>query len=169
MRALVCALAALALLAGCTHGNGPDSPPPLPSARVSIAVTQQPRGVAPPSNVVTFPTPPAPDDATRAAYLAALDLADTDIVHGKPDTAVNRGIDQCGTFQQFPDDYDRQIGIAHERFTSPDHPFGFNIGTTKYILQMVHKYLCPDYPLPAELVITPVTPSPEDTGDRPVH
>lgn len=174
MRALACALTALVLLAGCdNHGDHPS--PPLPTGTLSALPTQNTPSAsftvptAPPSDVVTFATPPAPDAANRVGYLSALDDVDTDIVHGKPDQAVQRGIDTCGTFQQFPGDLDRLIGLAHERFTSPDHPFGFNIGTTKYILQTVHTWLCPDYPVPAELTPTPVTPEPDDTGDRPEH
>lgn len=160
MRALASALAALALLAGCGH----HQPQPAPHTTTSsldtpaaVTTSRYPIPTAPPTNVVTFPTPAEPDPGTRAAYLADLDLADPDIVHGQPDQAVARGIAQCATFLQFPDDPDRQIGIAHERFTSPGHPNGFPLGDTKYILQTVHKHLCPDYP------------APEDTGDRPEH
>lgn len=166
---LACALTALVLLAGCSGHRHDPTPPPLPTDSVSAPPTQDTASpittppTAPPSDVIAFPTPQPPDADTRAAYLADLDLADSDIVHGDPDLAVARGIAQCATFHQFPDDLDHQIGIAHERFTSPNHPLGFPIGDTKYIVQTVHKHLCPDYPYPSE------TPIPDDTGDRPAH
>lgn len=162
------ALTALVLLAGC--GGHHRLPQPPPTATPSIerpgetpSPTDTAVPTAPPSEVITFPTPWPPDADTRAAYLADLDLVDPDIVHGEPDLAVARGIAQCGTFHQFPDDLDHQIGIAHERFTSPNHPLGFPLGDTKYIVEMVHKHLCPDYPYPSE------PPAPQDTGDRPAH
>ncbi len=159
MRALS-ALTALTLLAGCTAPQQPTTATTETAQPTPSTVFDPPTG--PPSNVVTFPTPPTPDAGTRAAYLADLNLIDPDIVHDDPDQAVQRGVDQCATLQQFPGDLDRQIGIAHERFTSPNHPRGFPLGDTKYIVQTVHKYLCPDYPYPS----VPAGPSPAETGDR---
>ncbi|MEU9972333.1 hypothetical protein [Streptomyces sp. NPDC051014] len=88
--------------------------------------------------------PPTPTRATRAAYLADLAGINPDIVHGKPDTVVDRGLNQCSAYKS-TSDHDQLLKLTNLRFTSPDHPDGFGITTANRILDVVHKRLCPDY------------------------
>lgn len=88
--------------------------------------------------------PPEPDTATRTAYIADLNAIDPDIVHGKDDTAVSRGLNQCSTIKETKD-RKRLIETTNYRFTSPDHPDGHGTATAEKILDIVHKRLCPDF------------------------
>ncbi len=78
-----------------------------------------------------------------AALVADLDAIDPDIVHGKPDKAVNRGRNQCSSVRQFPDDQAKLVDLTNKRFTSPDHPDGFGSDKAAQILAAVRKNLCP--------------------------
>lgn len=89
--------------------------------------------------------PPKPDAATRQSYIAALTAIDPDIVHGKEDTAVSRGRDQCSSIKQWPNDQAKLVDLTQKRFTSPDHPDGFGPAESTRILAAVHEFLCPTY------------------------
>ncbi|MEU3945445.1 hypothetical protein [Streptomyces sp. NPDC029526] len=93
--------------------------------------------------------PPEPDLTTRQAYLADLDAIDTDIVHGKGDKAVSRGLNQCSSFKMTKDGKKlsraKLVEHANYRFTSPNHPNGHGTEIAEQILDVVHKHLCPDF------------------------
>ncbi len=93
--------------------------------------------------------PPEPDRRTWAAYIAGLVAIDPDIVHGKEEKAVDRGRNQCRSIAEHRQDADRSklVELARQRFTSPGHPDGFGSAAAK-ILVVVHRYLCPSYPMP---------------------
>ncbi|MGW0942917.1 hypothetical protein ACWD4O_10245 [Streptomyces sp. NPDC002623] len=89
--------------------------------------------------------PPTPQPAEWAAYIKALDAIDADIVHGKEDKAISRGIDSCSGIKRYPDDKALQVKTTGSRFTSPDHPEGRDTATATKILNVAHKYICPDF------------------------
>lgn len=89
--------------------------------------------------------PPTPDAADWAAYIKALDAIDPDIVHGKEDKAVSRGINTCSGFKRYPGDRTKQVNFTKLRFTSPTHPEGRDTATAEKILDAAHKHICPDY------------------------
>ncbi|MDX3629033.1 hypothetical protein PV728_01650 [Streptomyces europaeiscabiei] len=89
--------------------------------------------------------PPTPNAADWAAYIKALDAIDPDIVHGKEDKAVSRGINTCSGFKRYPDDRTKQVNFTKQRFTSPTHPEGRDTATAEKILDTAHKHICPDY------------------------
>ncbi|MGA3562695.1 hypothetical protein [Melissospora conviva] len=89
-----------------------------------------------------------PDAATTAAYVADLDAIDTDIVHGKADKAVSRGRSQCSSIYEFPKDRAKLVDYVEKRFISPDAPGGHGKAKSEKILNVVHKHLCPEFPLP---------------------
>lgn len=89
--------------------------------------------------------PPTPNPADWAAYIKALDAIDPDIVHGKEDKAVSRGINTCSGFKRYPDDRTKQVNFTKQRFTSPTHPEGRDTATAEKILDAAHKHICPDY------------------------
>ncbi|MEU4266184.1 hypothetical protein ACYCCF_29975 [Streptomyces argenteolus] len=87
--------------------------------------------------------PAEPNPAQRQVYLESLNAIDTDIVHGKDDKAVSRGINQCGTVKNSPDDHIKPIKTTNSRFTSPNHPDGHGTITAERILQVVRQSICP--------------------------
>ncbi|MEU5170693.1 hypothetical protein [Streptomyces mutomycini] len=89
--------------------------------------------------------PAEPNPAQRQVYLESLNAIDTDIVHGKDDKAVSRGINQCGTVKTSPDDHIKLIKTTNSRFTSPNHPDGHGTITAERILQVVRESICPDF------------------------
>jgi hypothetical protein len=89
--------------------------------------------------------PPKPDANTEAAYIDALMAIDPDIVHGKPDAAVNRGRNQCSSVHQSPNDRAKLVQLATKRFSSPDHPDGFGSAVAAQILDVARKYPCPSF------------------------
>lgn len=89
--------------------------------------------------------PPKPDAATQARYIAALTAIDPDIVHGKPDKAVSRGRNHCGSIRRLKNRPDELTELAILRFTSPSHPEGFGAAKARQITEVVHKHLCPDF------------------------
>lgn len=89
--------------------------------------------------------PPRPDAATTNAYIYALEQIDPDIVHGKPDKAVDRGRSQCSSIRQHPNDGPKLIELTQVRFTSPDHPGGFDPEVAAQILSIVRQHICPTY------------------------
>jgi hypothetical protein len=88
--------------------------------------------------------PPEPKPAARAAYIADLDAIHKDIVHGKPDKAIDRGRNQCSSIKQ-GQDRAKLIETTNFRFSSPDHPNGHGTDIAEQILDVVHKRLCPDF------------------------
>lgn len=88
--------------------------------------------------------PPSPGVTTREAYLADLDAIDPDIVHGKDDKAVSRGLSQCSSFKATKSRA-KLIEYANFRFTSPNHPHGHGTAIAEKIVDVVHKHLCPDF------------------------
>lgn len=93
------------------------------------------------------PTRSTTPDPT-AAYIRDLDAIDLDIVHGEPDKAIDRGRNQCSSYDSTYDGKAptkaKLIELTNQRFTSPDHPEGFGRPTAERILNVVHKHLCPD-------------------------
>jgi len=146
---LAAAAASLLLLSGLTACDG-DEPAPTPTWTVGYSPSPTPTpvettpSVDPSAQESQIGLPPPPDQATRASYLADLNRIDPDIIHGRPDTAVNRGRDQCAAVKATPTNQAVLIKLTNERFTSPTHPNGF--GTTKAleILLVVRRHLCPD-------------------------
>lgn len=89
--------------------------------------------------------PPTPAAADWAAYIKGLDAINPDIVHGKEDKAISRGIDSCSSIKNFPKDKAKQIELTGHRYTSPTHPEGRDAATAKKILALAHKHICPDF------------------------
>ncbi|MFF7500567.1 hypothetical protein ACFZBM_14115 [Streptomyces lavendulae] len=115
----------------------------MPSAPAASEATSSPSaGAAAPKGKGT---PPKPDAATQAKYIAALTAIDPDIVNTKPDKAVDRGRNQCETIANFPKDDQKQIDLTNQRFTSPNHPDGFGPAKAAKIRDAVHTHLCPTY------------------------
>ncbi|MER5418134.1 DUF732 domain-containing protein [Streptomyces virginiae] len=80
----------------------------------------------------------------RAIYLAALNTIDPEIVNGKDDKAVSRGLSQC---QSMKDEKDptKRVESTNRRFISPNHPDGFGPTKAAFILAAVQTNLCPTY------------------------
>jgi hypothetical protein len=89
--------------------------------------------------------PPTPGAADWDAYIKALDAIDPDIVHGKEEKAVSRGINTCSGFKRYPGDRTKQVSFTKVRFTSPTHPEGRDTATAEKILDTAHKHICPGY------------------------
>lgn len=89
--------------------------------------------------------PPSPKPVDRAAYIDGLNAINPDIVHGKDDKAISRGINACSSIKNLPGETAKQIGMASRRFTSPTHPEGRDTATSKKILALAHKHICPDF------------------------
>jgi hypothetical protein len=112
------------------------------------------KGSAPPAARESTPAPvsdlpPKPDLTTRTAYIADLDAIDPDIVHGKEDKAISRGLNQCSSFKTTVDgeklSRQKLVNYTNYRFTSPDHPNGHGTAIAEQILDVVHKHLCPSF------------------------
>jgi hypothetical protein len=89
--------------------------------------------------------PAEPRGAQRQAFLDGLNAIDKDIVHGKDDKAISRGIDTCGTIKNFPKDQAKQADQTNKRWTSPTHPEGHGLAKAAQILTVVHTTICPTY------------------------
>lgn len=91
--------------------------------------------------------PPEPDAATRKAYLATLNAIDPRIAKpGKDDQTVSRGLRQCSSIKSHPDDRDKLIQLALDRFTITTRlPDISTPETGGKILDAVHTHLCPDF------------------------
>ncbi|MEU6295023.1 hypothetical protein [Streptomyces erythrochromogenes] len=89
--------------------------------------------------------PPEPKGPARKAFLDGLNAIDKDIVHGKDDKAISRGIDTCGIYKRFPGDTAKQVDQTNKRWTSPTHPEGHGLTTATKILAVAHKNICPDF------------------------
>ncbi|WP_405930334.1 hypothetical protein [Streptomyces sp. NBC_00827] len=141
MRTRHAAIAAAALLAlsACTTDSSTDAKasPSSSAPSVSAADLAKAREAA--------GLPPSPEPAPRAAYIDGLNAIDPDIVHGKDDKAVSRGINTCSSIKNFPGDGAKQIKLTGQRFSSPTHPEGRDTATAEKILDLAHKHICPDF------------------------
>ena len=91
--------------------------------------------------------PPEPAPEARKAFLAALNKIDPRIIKpGKDDQAVSRGLNQCSSIKTSPDDRDKLVQQALERFTVTTRlPEIATPETGGKILDAVHKHICPDF------------------------
>ncbi|MGI5179511.1 hypothetical protein ACQEVZ_24590 [Dactylosporangium sp. CA-152071] len=152
MRRTVLALtvaAGLAVACGGTPKADPNADPPAAAttpASVAPTTAASPRDLS--SAEAANGIPPKPDAATQAAYIADLKAIDPDIVGKKDeDRIVGRGRDQCSSIKSFPNDRAKLVELTNKRFTSPNHPEGFGLAKAAKILDVVHKRLCPTYPM----------------------
>ncbi|MFF1409210.1 hypothetical protein ACFVX6_05325 [Streptomyces sp. NPDC058289] len=136
--------AGILALTGC--GSDSDAPTPdkpststVPSADPSARPSADPSAARPDSGL-----PPSPAPAQRAAYLAALNKIDPEIVNGNDDKAVSRGLDQCQSMKGEKDPAKRVAG-ANQRFIGPNHPDGFGPVKSALIVATVQANLCPTY------------------------
>jgi hypothetical protein len=141
MRTRHAAIAAAALLAlsACTTNSSTDakdspSSSATPVSAADLAKAREAAGL-----------PPSPGPAPRGAYIDGLNAIDPDIVHGKDDKAVSRGINTCSTIKSSPGDEAKQIRLTGQRFTSPANPEGRGNATAEKILALAHKHICPDF------------------------
>ncbi|MER6449245.1 DUF732 domain-containing protein [Streptomyces venezuelae] len=142
---LLTTAAALLALTSCSSSadpahkgtNGGENVP-----ATSTAPTVNPSAAA--SAAAAAGIPPSPAPAQRAAYLAALNTIDPEIVNGKDDKAVSRGLSQC---QSMKDEKDpaKRIASAEKRFIGPTHPDGFGPTKSALIVAAVQVNLCPTY------------------------
>ncbi|MFD7103100.1 hypothetical protein [Streptomyces celluloflavus] len=143
-RTAATALTALVLAITLTACSSSDDKKPAantpPSAPSSSNTTPS---KAPAADIKGMP--PQPDAATQTKYIRDLTAIDADIVHGKEDKAVRRGLNQCNTIYNFPKDKQKQVDLAGQRFTSPTHPDGFGPTKAAKIRDAVHTHLCPSY------------------------
>ncbi|MGI9000697.1 MAG: hypothetical protein ACR2GH_03430 [Pseudonocardia sp.] len=95
---VVGAVAAALLVVGC--GSSTSGPDAVGGGSATAAATVDPSVMASIEAQQGIPPEPGPD--VVAALVADLDAIDPDIVHGKPDKAVNRGRNQCSSVRQFP-------------------------------------------------------------------
>ncbi|WP_432976622.1 hypothetical protein [Dactylosporangium sp. CA-233914] len=85
---------------------------------------------------------------TQAAYIADLKAIDPAIVGGKDEgRIVGRGRDQCSSIKSFPNNGAKLVDLTNKRFTAPNHPEVFELVEAARILDVVHKRLCPTYPM----------------------
>lgn len=89
--------------------------------------------------------PPTPSPDNRKTYIVELNRIDLDIVHGKEQTAVDRGRNQCSSIKTWPNDEKKWVELTKQRFTSPNHPDGFGTVKASKVLVAVRKYICPSY------------------------
>lgn len=128
------AVAALALTACGADSSESDKPAPTPSE-----LTDEQR-----ASIRAEAGLPDPTDEQRKAFVAALNAIKTDIVHGKPDKAASRGINQCGSIKDGHDET-KLIELANSRFSSPSAPEGHGLDIAKQINAAAHKHLCPKH------------------------
>ncbi|MFF5503142.1 hypothetical protein [Streptomyces roseolus] len=155
MRTKTISLTATAILTlALTACGAADNPPATPSDKQGAeASTAKPTAVSPTalspdalaSARAAAGLPPKPDAATAAAFIAALDAIDKDIVHGKEEKALSRGADTCSAYKRYPGEEAKQLDQTNKRWSSPTHPDGHGLATAKKILAASHKHLCPDF------------------------
>ncbi len=73
------------------------------------------------------------------------DAINADIVHGKDEKAIDRGINQCSSIKRYKDDEAKQVELTNSRFSSPSAPEGHGEAIAKQILKATHENLCPDF------------------------
>ncbi|MFE2879341.1 DUF732 domain-containing protein [Streptomyces roseus] len=136
--------AALLTLVGCSSDPKPtaDKPASAPAPASSAPPSADPSALA--SAAAAAGIPPSPAPAQRAAYLAALNKIDPEIVNGKDDKAISRGLSQCQSMKDGKDPAKR-VASAEKRFIGPTHPDGFGPGKSTLIVAAVLANLCPTY------------------------
>ncbi|MFI8278539.1 hypothetical protein ACIGBH_27435 [Streptomyces sp. NPDC085929] len=122
-------------LTGCSSDPKPTKAEPAPATQ-----STNPDAARAAAGLPTEPKGPA-----RQAYLDGLNAIDKDIVHGKDDKAISRGIDTCGTIKSFPGDQAKQAEQTNKRWTSPTHPEGHGLATAAKILEVAHTQICPGF------------------------
>lgn len=134
------ATAGLLTLTGCSSEPKPDAKPiSSPSATLPSI---DPSALA--SAAAAAGIPPSPDPARRATYLATLNKIDAEIVNGKDDKAISRGLSQCQMMKTEKDPAKR-VASAEQRFLGPTHPEGFGTAKSTLIVAAVQINLCPTY------------------------
>ncbi|GJF27710.1 hypothetical protein KNE206_04100 [Kitasatospora sp. NE20-6] len=144
-RALALTLVLLAGATGCAGGPAGAAAPvaasPAQGGAGGAGVSRAPAS----GGAVAPGILPEPDAATAAAYVAALDAIDPEIVGGQAGKAVDRGLNQCSSIRQYPGNRPRLVELTQVRFTGPAHPDGFGPDTAARILDVVHAGLCPAF------------------------
>jgi hypothetical protein len=126
-----------AVAAGCggAPADEPSTSTPPPASTETSSTAAADLGI-----------PPAPDDATTAAYIADLQAIDAEIVGDKdPRALVSRGRDQCRSVKDNPTDQAKLVDLTNKRFTAPGHSDGFGLDKATLILAAVRKHICPTY------------------------
>ncbi|MFD5575262.1 MULTISPECIES: DUF732 domain-containing protein [Streptomyces] len=136
--------AGLLALTGCSEAVTSE---PKPDHKVAAPPSASQSSIAPEalsSAAAAAGIPPSPAPEQRAIYLAALNKIDPEIVNGKDDKAVSRGLSQC---QSMKDEKDptKRVESTNRRFISPNHPDGFGPTKAAFILAAVQTNLCPTY------------------------
>lgn len=129
--------------AGLTACSSDDDAPRAPKASKSVVIPKASASKQIADGLAKLGIPRRPDAATQARYIVALTSIDPDIVHGKPDKAVDRGLNHCSTIASSPKDHAKQVDLANKRFTSPAHPDGFGLAKAAKVNEVVHAQLCP--------------------------
>ncbi|MCX5071027.1 DUF732 domain-containing protein [Streptomyces sp. NPDC054949] len=135
--------AGLLALTGCSEATSE----PQADAKVASSPSASQSSVSPEalsSAAAAAGIPPSPAPEQRAIYLAALNKIDPEIVNGKDDKAISRGLSQC---QSMKDEKDptKRVESTNRRFISPNHPDGFGPTKAAFILAAVQTNLCPTY------------------------
>lgn len=117
--------------------TGPKAAPTASEAALSPEARESARAAA--------GLPPEPSPLDRSAFLAFLDTIDPDIVHGKEDKAISRGLDTCSLYKRFPGETAKQIAQTNKRWISPTHPDGHGLATAEKTLDAARKHLCRDF------------------------
>ncbi|MGW8365089.1 hypothetical protein ACWGK1_31615 [Streptomyces wedmorensis] len=135
---------AIALTACGTADNPPATPSDKGGAEAATAIPTTLSPDAKASARAAAGIPADPDTATAAAYIADLDAIDKDIVHGKEEKAISRGLNQCRSIKDGKDRA-KLIELTNSRFSSPNHPDGHGLTKAEKIIDVVHKRLCPGF------------------------
>ncbi|MEV8100292.1 hypothetical protein [Kitasatospora sp. NPDC085879] len=145
--ALLAITACLLGAAACDSGDTPAAVPGVASSPVVTTASQQAPSNSAQASSAAIDTglPPKPAPATVAKYIAALNAIDPEIVNGKVDKAVSRGMSQCVSIKLTKADRAKLVQVTNSRFISPNHPEGFGTTTAEQILDVVHANLCPSY------------------------
>ncbi|MFF3216828.1 DUF732 domain-containing protein [Streptomyces sp. NPDC002886] len=136
--------AGLLALTGCSEAVTSE---PKPDDKVAASPSASQSSLAPDalsSAAAAAGIPPSPAPEQRAIYLAVLNKIDPEIINGKDDKAISRGLSQC---QSMKDEKDptKRVESTNRRFISPDHPDGFGPTKAAFILAAVQTNLCPSY------------------------
>jgi hypothetical protein len=141
LAAVLAAVAALALSA-CDDSTGKPAASASKPAK-TVDPSKAAKDLADAREAAGLPPSVAP--AARAAFLDGLNAIDPDIVHGKDDKAVSRGLDSCSSIKNFPGDRAKQVKLIGMRFSSPTHPEGRDTATATKIRDLAHKHICPSF------------------------
>lgn len=148
MRIKTSLIATAALAVALTACGTADNPPATRSDKGGAEATTTAPTLSPDAKAsirAAAGLPPEPAPAARTAFLAALNAIDPDIVHGKEDKAISRGLDTCSTFKRYPGDTTKQVDMTNKRWSSPSRPDGHGLATAKKIHAAAHTHLCPDF------------------------